>query len=131
MRILSGSAAANHVTKLSRRSSQFSAVEPAVRSIVEDVRKGGDKSLRKYATRWDGLTGPQLKISEKEMQSAWKSASPLLRSSLKKAAKNIREFCEWQKPKSWTARFGRNFHWTSNSSVGIRGMLRSRSGAIR
>jgi histidinol dehydrogenase len=102
MRILSGRAAAARVRKLARRSSQFAKVEPVVRQIIADVRRRGDRALRKYAERWDGLRPEaSLLVSEDEMQAAWKSASPELKASLRAAAANIRRFCEGQKPVEW------------------------------
>jgi histidinol dehydrogenase len=102
MRILSGSAAEARVKQLAGRSSQFSAVEPMVRRIVNDVRRNGDRALRKYAARWDGLKpGDSIRVSEQELQSAWKAVSPQLRAALKQAAANIQQFCQWQKPKQW------------------------------
>jgi histidinol dehydrogenase len=69
---------------------------------VEDVRRNGDRALRRYALRWDGLkAGDSIRISEKELQRARKGVSPQLRTALKQAASNIRQFCEWQKPKEW------------------------------
>jgi histidinol dehydrogenase len=102
MRILSGRAAEARVKQLAARSSQFGAVEPRVRKIVNDVRRNGDSALRKYAAQWDGLkAGDSIRIGEKELQKAWKEVSPQLRAALKEAAANIRQFCEWQKPKEW------------------------------
>ena len=102
MRILSGRAAAKHVRTLAGRGSQCSEIEPAVKRIVDDVRRGGDKSLRTYAERWDGLQKDSaLRVEEEEIQEAWKAAPLPLRSALRDAAKNIRKFCELQKPKEW------------------------------
>jgi histidinol dehydrogenase len=103
MRILSGTAAAARVRKIAARGSRYAEVEPAVRRIITGVRRQGDRALRKYAERWDGL-GPQesLSVSEVEIQAAWKTAAPELKSSLRHAAANIRHFCEWQKPAEWT-----------------------------
>jgi histidinol dehydrogenase len=102
MRILSGRAAEARVKQLAGRSSQFSAVEPKVRRIVNDVRRNGDRALRKYAAQWDELKpGDSIRVSEKQLQSAWKAVSPQLRAALKQAAANIQQFCEWQKPKEW------------------------------
>jgi histidinol dehydrogenase len=103
MRILSGRAAEAWVKQLAARSSQFGgAVEPRVRKIVDDVRRNGDRALRKYAAQWDGLkAGDPLRISAHELQKAWKEVSPPLRAALQQAAANIRQFCEWQKPKEW------------------------------
>jgi histidinol dehydrogenase len=102
MRILSGRAAARKVSELATRGSQFGSVEPAVRRIVADVRRNGDRALRRYARKWDGLAeGESLRVDEATIDKAWESASPKLRSALRLAAGNIRRFCEWQKPKEW------------------------------
>lgn len=103
MRIASGRAAAAMVKQLAARRTQFTALEPRVRRIINDVRRGGDRSLRRYAERWDGLAAKQsFRVSEEEMATAWQSLAPQLRKSLRQAAQNIRRFCEWQKPRSWT-----------------------------
>ena len=82
---------------------EFAKVEPVVRQIIADVRRRGDRALRKYAEQWDGLRpNASLLVSEEEMQAAWKSASPELKASLRAAAANIRRFCEGQKPAQWT-----------------------------
>jgi histidinol dehydrogenase len=102
MRILSGAAAAARVRKMAARGSQYAQVEPAVRRIIADVRKYGDRAVRKYAERWDGLSQQEpLRVSEEKINAAWKSISTELRSSLRTAAANIRRFCEWQKPAEW------------------------------
>jgi len=103
MRILSGAAAAASVRKIASRGSRYAEVEPAVRRIIADVRRRGDRAVRKYAERWDGLQrGTPLKVPEEEIQAAWKSARPDLRRALRAAAANIRRFCEMQKPREWT-----------------------------
>ena len=107
MRILSGRAAAAMVERLASRgsdiSSDLSKVEPRVRRIVSDVRRRGDRALRGYAQRWDGLKPNQpVLVSRSELDSALRSISPQLRTSLRQAAANIRRFCEWQRPSSWT-----------------------------
>jgi histidinol dehydrogenase len=103
MRILKDAAAEAYVSKLESRSSRLEEVEPAVRKIVRDIRQNGDRALRKYARRFDGLGLTQsLRVSDSELQKAWKSASGPLKSSLRVAERNIRQFCEWQKPKEWT-----------------------------
>lgn len=102
MRIVSGPEAAAMVERLAARGTEFAAIEPRVRRIVNDVRRGGDTSLRRYGEKWDGLALRQsLRVSNKEMAAAWKSLRPQLRNALRHAADNIRRFCEWQKPRSW------------------------------
>ena len=45
---------------------------PVVQRIVGDVRKGGDRALRRYATKLDRLAPQQaLEISRSEMNQAW------------------------------------------------------------
>jgi histidinol dehydrogenase len=102
MRILRGKSAEAYVRSLERRGSKLEAIEPAVRKIVDDVRRNGDRVLLKYARKFDGLgAGQALRVEESELRAAWKAAPKELRSALKVAEKNIRRFCEWQKPKEW------------------------------
>jgi histidinol dehydrogenase len=103
MRILEGKAADEYVTNLGTRGSRLDEVEPAVRRIVEDVRRDKDRPLLKYAREFDGLEPKQnLRVSDCELKDAWKLAPAPLQTSLRTSAKNIRQFCEWQKPKEWT-----------------------------
>jgi histidinol dehydrogenase len=103
VRILSGREAAAAVERLATRGKEFAKLEPQVHRIVNNVRHNGDTALRRYAEQWDCLrTNQPLRVSEKEMTSAWRNISPDLRQSLRQAAANIRRFSQWQKPKSWT-----------------------------
>jgi len=102
MRILSGSRAIKMIERLAVRAGKPS-VEPRVRKILKDVRGTGDRALRRYAERWDGLSKSQsLQVSEEEMVAAWNNLPTEVRRSLGLAAQNIRRYCEWQKPQSWT-----------------------------
>jgi histidinol dehydrogenase len=102
MRIVSGPSAGALVQRLAARGTQFGRLEPRVRRIVEGVRRGGDRSLRRYAERWDGLETKQpVRVSEEEMATALREIVPESRKSLLQAAQNIRQFCEWQKPGDW------------------------------
>lgn len=102
MRILAGKAAEATVRKIAARSSRYPEVRVVVRRIVADVRRNGDRALRTYAQRWDGLDpGAALRVSQAEIQAARKTVSPDLKRSLKAAAVNIRRFCKMQKPAEW------------------------------
>jgi histidinol dehydrogenase len=103
MRILGGSRRDRFVRMLERRAAtDFADVEPAVRRIVNDVRKNGDRALRRYATRWDGLSKKEpLRVPEVELQRAWRQTPPELQNAIRQAADNIRRYCEWQKPQEW------------------------------
>ncbi len=75
---------------------------PAVKRIVSDVRKSGDRALLRYAAKFDGLAGPKaLRVTQDEMAAAWMVLDPALRDALTTAAKQIRRFAKLQMPKSW------------------------------
>ncbi len=102
MRVFSGRAAAAQVARIAARSAQFDEVEPRVRRTIQQVRRGGDRALRQYGQRWDGLGAKEnLRVPESDLQAAWRSLAPELRAALRQAAANIRNFCAWQKPKEW------------------------------
>lgn len=102
MRIVSGRGAAGLVRRLAARGLDSGPVESRVRRIVNDVRRDGDRALRRYAEKWDGLEPSQsLRVPEEELAAAWRRLDPGLRNSLREAVRNIRNFCEWQKPVAW------------------------------
>lgn len=66
----------------------------AVKEIVRDVQKRGDKALFAYAEKFDGsvLTADTVCVSEKEYQNAYKEVSEDFLVSLKKAVKNVYDY---------------------------------------
>ncbi len=85
-----------------RRANDLAEVEATVRRIVNDVRRNGDRGLRRYAMQWDGLSkGEALRVPEAELHEAWQRTPPELKDAITQAAGNIRRFCEWQKPEEW------------------------------
>ncbi|HEX3354117.1 MAG TPA: histidinol dehydrogenase [Terriglobales bacterium] len=102
MRILEGAAAPRYVQKLERRGQQLDALQPGVRRILQSVREDGDRSLRRYAERWDGLqSASSLRVPESELQSALKDSPGEFRAALQAMAASIRSFAEWQRPEQW------------------------------
>jgi histidinol dehydrogenase len=103
MRILGGPKKDWFVRALEQRgATDLAPVEPAVRRIVNNVRRNGDRGLRRYAVRWDGLgKGERLRVPEAELHAAWQNSPPALQDAITQAAANIRRYCEWQKPKEW------------------------------
>ena len=98
-------AAAETLAALEQRGgAALDAVLPAVKRIVADVRKRGDRALLRYAKEFDGLPGPNaLRVTQEEMDAAWKTLDPALRDALSTAAAQIRGFAKKQMPKSWNA----------------------------
>jgi len=103
MRILEGRKQSDFLAEVARRgATDLSDVEPAVRRIVKDVQRNGDRSLRRYATRWDRLPkDTPLRVTDLEMREAWGRADSDLKDAIKQAAGNIRRYAEWQKPEEW------------------------------
>src|SRR5258707_14064497 len=100
MRILSGPRADRMVKHLASRGTTLTALEPRVRHIIKNVRRDGDRALRRYSERWDALPKSQpLRVSDDETGVAWKELPSEARKSLRHAAENIRRFCQWQKPR--------------------------------
>lgn len=102
MWILQGKMAESYVRSLEQRGSRVEQIEPKVRRIVGDVRRGGDKALMKYARKFGDLRPAEaLRVTDAEMRAAWKRVGDKLKNALRHAERNIRQFCEWQKPESW------------------------------
>jgi histidinol dehydrogenase len=103
MRIFEGTAQTRRVNALAGRgATDLAEVEPAVRRIVNDVRRNGDRAVRRYATRWDGLgKGEPLRIPEEDLHQAWEQTAPELQGAIEQAAGNIRRYAEWQAPEEW------------------------------
>ena len=60
-----------------RGGAALDAVLPAVKRIVSDVRKNGDRALLRYAAQFDGLTDAvKLRITPDEMAAAWEASIP-------------------------------------------------------
>ena len=86
-----------------RAGASLGSVEPAVRRIVSDVRKRGDKALFRYAAQFDQLSDPAMvRITAEQMAAAWDSISPAMRSALGVAAAQIRAIAVNQLPASWS-----------------------------
>ena len=80
-------------------------VDATVRTILAEVRQGGDDGVREYAVRFDGLTPEHpLLVSREEMQGAWEATSEDLKAAMRLAQANIRAFAERQLPRAWSFR---------------------------
>jgi histidinol dehydrogenase len=89
-----------------RGGAALDSVLPAVKRIVADVRRQGDRALLRYAAKFDGLAGPEdLRVTPAEMAEAWKSIDPKLRTAIIFAATRIRIFARNQMPGSWNKCF--------------------------
>jgi histidinol dehydrogenase len=73
--------------------------EQAVRPILEAVRRKGDKAVREYARKFDGLTGSSLVVPREQLQEAHRRLAPGLKTALRTASANIRACARSQQPR--------------------------------
>lgn len=71
-----------------------------IKSILKDVRINGDKALKKYTFKFDGVKVDRLKVTAKEINESVEIISPELKKAILHAKKNIELFHEAQKEKS-------------------------------
>ncbi|MGD0940453.1 MAG: histidinol dehydrogenase [Terracidiphilus sp.] len=95
---------AETIAALERRGgAALDVVLPAVKRIVSDVRRRGDRALLRYAAQFDGLTDPaNLRITPDGMAAAWEAITPAMREALTVASDQIRAFAVSQLPASWS-----------------------------
>lgn len=74
--------------------------EQATERIVDDVRRGGDAALRRYAKQFDGLAGA-MEVPRSRWAAHARTLSPAVRRAIATAAKNIRSVATKQVPKGW------------------------------
>ena len=85
------------------RPSYPASIEDAVRNIVDNVRKDGDRALQRYALEFDKaeLTPDQFKVSADEIAAAEKSLGKAEKSAIRSALKNVQTFAKLRIPKAW------------------------------
>ncbi|MGM9559425.1 histidinol dehydrogenase [Anaerovibrio slackiae] len=71
--------------------------------IVGEVRRDGDAAVIKYTRLIDRteFTPEEFLVTEAEYEAAYEEADPEVVASLKKAAENVRQYHQEQKPNSW------------------------------
>ncbi len=76
-------------------------IEQRVRAILDDVKKHGDRAVRKYTKTFDSLKTEQLRILPKEIARHAAKADRNIVKALELSAKRIYAFHERQTEKSW------------------------------
>ena len=71
--------------------------------IVNEVRADGDRAVIKYTKLIDRteFTAKDFLVTEDEYEAAYKAANPDIVEALKRAAANVRQYHQEQKPNSW------------------------------
>ncbi|MFB3777314.1 MAG: histidinol dehydrogenase [Bryobacteraceae bacterium] len=93
---------------LRRRSARLNQAERIVAPILEDVRRGGDCALLKYARRLDGLESAArtVVVPASDLEAGYRSLTPGFRRALRQASRHIRDFARMQMPRPRMARLG-------------------------
>ncbi|MBI4686628.1 MAG: histidinol dehydrogenase [Nitrospirae bacterium] len=102
MRILKGKQIDAFIKVLKARASSGGSVEDAVRRILQDVKRNGDKAVSKYTEKFDSIKTKSLLISKKEIDHSANKADKKIVKALELSASRIRAFHERQKEKTWS-----------------------------
>ena len=70
----------------------------SVRDIMENVKKGGDKALFEYTSKFDGVTLDSLRFSQETLRTAWVALPDDEKNAINTALKNIKKFHQAQVP---------------------------------
>ncbi len=80
------------------------AVEKKVSSIIDGVRKDGDKALARFTKQFDGVKSVNLKVPAKELADAGKKIDREILKVIKTAEKRIRKYHAGQIPKKFAVK---------------------------
>ena len=88
---------------LKRSTTQYPEYEAKVAAIIEDVKKRGDEAVFEYTLKFDKaqLDATSVKVTDTEIEVAYREVEPALVEVIRKAIVNIRDFHEKQLEKSW------------------------------
>lgn len=94
------------IEKIVNRCSVDETIDEAVRKIIEDVHRNGDRAVLKYTKRFDGvsLKASQLRVSRKEISETFRKVDKELLSIINSIRRNIIKFHKRELRKSWTSR---------------------------
>ena len=90
-------------TLLKRSPNQYAQYEGTVAQIVDDIREKGDEALFAYTEKFDHirLDPESVKVTEAEIEEAYRAVDPALLDVIRKALVNIRTYHEKQRRYSW------------------------------
>jgi histidinol dehydrogenase len=83
---------------VTQQPADLSSVEKRVRRVIADVREDGDRALRAWASRLDGLTG-HVEVTRPEMERLAAEAPRDVRAAIRAAARHIRTVARAQVPR--------------------------------
>jgi histidinol dehydrogenase len=104
-------------------------VEKQAGRIIDEVKRGGDAAVAKFAEKFDGvvLAPERFKVAKSEIDSAAADVAPARRKAIKEAVRNITAYAKRQIPKNWSFKprpgvdLGERFHPLDRVGVYIPG----------
>lgn len=89
-------------TVLNRNQLEFEEVNKVVDEIISEVKKRKDNAVREYTLKFDSVYSEDFRVSQKEIDDAFRNIDKLLLEDLIKAAENIGEYHKKQMRESFT-----------------------------
>lgn len=80
------------LTVLKRPTQTFTDIEETVNAIFKEVKQHGDKTLREYTMKFDGVSLDDFIVSNKEIKEAYDIINPELKDAIQLAKSNIEKF---------------------------------------
>jgi histidinol dehydrogenase len=101
MRILDSSHPHALARLLARDASRDAGVERQARTIVDDVRRRGDRALGRWAKELDGVE-PPFAVTRREMRAGWRATPPGVRRAIRMAVRHVRAVARRQVPRPFS-----------------------------
>ncbi|MBI5675362.1 MAG: histidinol dehydrogenase [Nitrospirae bacterium] len=76
-------------------------IQRVVRNIIADVKKDGDRAVKKYTEKFDSIKLKQLSVSKKEVEESAKKAGNTFLKALKQSVERVKTFHAFQRDESW------------------------------
>ena len=88
---------------LKRSPNSYGRYEAAVSEIISNVRERRDAAVFEYTAKFDkaDINAGNIRVTDKEIEEAYKQIDPSLLEVIRKALVNIRSFHEKQRQNSW------------------------------
>ena len=83
-----------------------SSAHAAARDFVDEVKSGGEVTLRAHAERFDRVTGHEIRVPREHLTQALEQLSPELRNALESAIARVRTATQAQLPREAVTEFG-------------------------
>jgi len=108
MRIFASDEISKALQRLQRKAETDERVVASVKQILRDVEQKGDEALFGYTRRFDGfdLNTNNIRVTQQEIDEAYRAVPKALVDTLKKSAANIRAFHELQRRQGYERAVG-------------------------